>query len=223
MEFVSDDVALSRLRRFPSLPSSTAICSMGRSMLACRPRSPQTARRASSEARPREGRYGSALPALAKGRWATRHARHGLTNARRTAHRCATHVLQRPRHGGARFVTAACDGSLDRLDIDRLVSGRNDASATIAKLADGPWDITVSGESIDLQTLVSSGGEGMRGGGSYSVAPRLAFAADVNAVWLGGRRRSATSWRHWSIMAASGADAGAPVRWQHRRAVGRSR
>jgi hypothetical protein len=79
------------------------------------------------------------------------------------------------------------DGGLERLDIDSLISGRNDGSATIVKTAEGRWDITVNGESIDLETWISRDGEGLRENGStFASFPDLAFAADVNAVWLGG-------------------------------------
>ena len=81
----------------------------------------------------------------------------------------------------------ATDGGLDRLDIDSLVSGRNDASATVAKLSDGRWDVTVSGDSIDLRPLIDAGGDGVRdSGSSFGSWPELAFAADVDSVWLGG-------------------------------------
>jgi hypothetical protein len=79
------------------------------------------------------------------------------------------------------------DGRLERVDIDNLISGRNDATATITKLDDGQWDITLSGNSVDLEPSISSGDEGVRESESTSVSlPDLAFAADVNAVWLGG-------------------------------------
>lgn len=79
------------------------------------------------------------------------------------------------------------DGRLDRLDIDSLVSGRNNASATVAKLSDGRWDLTVSGDSVDLQPLIDAGGDGVRdSGSSFGSWPELSFAADVDSVWLGG-------------------------------------
>jgi hypothetical protein len=79
------------------------------------------------------------------------------------------------------------DGGLERLNIERLLSGRNDASATIARLTDGQWDITVSGNSVDLQPLFEAEGDSARESGpSFGSWPELTFAADLDAVWVGG-------------------------------------
>ncbi len=79
------------------------------------------------------------------------------------------------------------DGGLERLDIDHLASGRNDASATVAQLPNKQWDVMVSGESVDLGPLIEAGREGVgESGSSFRDWPEFTFAADLRSVWLGG-------------------------------------
>jgi hypothetical protein len=76
------------------------------------------------------------------------------------------------------------DGDLERLDIDRLASGRTDASATIARLPDKQWDVMVSGNSLDLQPLIKAGGG--ESGSNFREWPEFTFAADLRSVSFGG-------------------------------------
>jgi hypothetical protein len=79
------------------------------------------------------------------------------------------------------------DGGIERLDIDRLASGRTDASVTIARLLDKQWDVMVSGNSVDLDPLIKAGGEGVgESGSSFCEWPEFTFAADLRSVWFGG-------------------------------------
>ena len=79
------------------------------------------------------------------------------------------------------------DGGLERLDIDHLAAGRNNASATVARLPDKQWDVMVSGESVDLGPLIEAGGEGAgERDPSFRDWPDFTFAADLRSVWLGG-------------------------------------
>ena len=78
------------------------------------------------------------------------------------------------------------EGGLDRLDIERLVSGRNNASAKVSRLGDGRLDITIGGASVDLQPLIDGNESVREEGSSFGEWPDLVFAADLDAVWFGG-------------------------------------
>jgi uncharacterized protein YhdP len=77
------------------------------------------------------------------------------------------------------------DGGIERIDIDRLATGRTNATATIAHLASGQWDITVGGTGIDLSSLLKS--SRMESGDAEPALgdwPDVSFTADVDSAWL---------------------------------------
>lgn len=78
------------------------------------------------------------------------------------------------------------EGSLERLDIDHLASGLNNASATVTRLPDKQWDVMVSGESVDLGPLIEAARGPGESGSSSRDWPNFTFAADLRSVWLGG-------------------------------------
>ncbi|MDZ3837245.1 MAG: AsmA-like C-terminal region-containing protein [Rhodospirillales bacterium] len=84
-------------------------------------------------------------------------------------------------------VGLAGDGSLRRVIIDRLISGRTDASAIVTTAPDAGWDISVGGNGLDLHPFMQLG-EGdddpATGKGSSQVFDSFTLSADLDRLWL---------------------------------------
>ncbi len=85
-------------------------------------------------------------------------------------------------------VNLAPDGSLQRVIVDRLLSGRTDASAIVTAMPRAAWDISVGGNGLDLHPLMQldqgeAAGAAM-GGGRAGALDSFTFSADLDRLWL---------------------------------------
>lgn len=82
----------------------------------------------------------------------------------------------------------ASDGSLQRVIVDRLISGKTDASAILTAMPATGWDISVGGNGLDLHPFMQleEGGEGGQGmaEGRGEALDNFTFSADLDRLWL---------------------------------------
>lgn len=80
------------------------------------------------------------------------------------------------------------DGSLRRVIVDRLISGKTDASAIVTAMPDAGWDISVGGNALDLHPFMQleetgDAGQGLADGRSDAF-DSFTLSADLDRLWL---------------------------------------
>ncbi|HSO42035.1 MAG TPA: AsmA-like C-terminal domain-containing protein, partial [Rhodospirillales bacterium] len=85
-------------------------------------------------------------------------------------------------------VNLAADGSLQRVIVDRLISGRTDASAIVTAMPQAGWDISVGGNGLDLHPFMqleeTGGAAPTIGEGRAGALDSFTFSADLDRLWL---------------------------------------
>lgn len=86
-------------------------------------------------------------------------------------------------------VNMAADGALERVIVDRLISGRTDASAIVTATPEAGWDISVGGNALDLQPFMqlderAGADAAMIDDRSSGLLDSFTFSADLDRLWL---------------------------------------
>jgi hypothetical protein len=81
----------------------------------------------------------------------------------------------------------AGDGSVQRVIVDRLISGRTDASAIVTAMPGAGWDVSVGGNGLDLHPFMQLGegdGDPAGGKGRSQAFDSFTLSADLDRLWL---------------------------------------
>jgi len=82
------------------------------------------------------------------------------------------------------------DGSLTRLDFDRLAYGRTDVVAALIPGGDGGWTATMHGPAFDMEPLLNdlTSGPSETEEKAGRPGPRISLSVDLDRVWLAAER-----------------------------------
>ncbi len=91
--------------------------------------------------------------------------------------------ISAPALEAAGSLTLTGKGALERVIVDRLISGNTDASAILTAMPGGSWDVVIGGNRLDVHPLLE---EGAKAGESTSTVPVNSFtlSADLDRLWL---------------------------------------